>query len=86
MAYHTGTQKKPFGESLMEMMVRVFVIAAFLLFVTPVFIAPLLGVTPEQFVANELTWTLVSLALGWIVSIPVARVSVNSIKKGGGNI
>lgn len=87
MAYHTGDQnKKSLGETLVDMMVRVFTMAAFLLVLTPIFIAPMLGVTPEAFAANEIYWTLVSLALGWIIAIPISKLTTRSIKNSGAKL
>ena len=86
MTYQTGDQKKSFGEVLVDMMVRVFTMAAFLLVLTPLFIAPMLGVTPDGYATNETYWTLVSLVIGWIVAIPVAKLTTRSIKNSGAKL
>jgi hypothetical protein len=86
MSYQSDNERKSFGEWFLEMMVRVFTIAAFLLLVTPLFIAPMLGVTPEEYAANEITWTLVSLALGYVAAYPFVKLAVRSIRKTSGGI
>lgn len=83
MTYHSGNQKKPIGEWIVDMMVRVFVMAAFLLVLTPMFIAPWLGVTPTDFANQQMYWTLISLALGWILGIPISKLITGSIRKSG---
>lgn len=83
MAYHYDKPNKPFGEAMVEMMVRVFIMAGVLLFVIPKIIVPALGITPEEYLANELTWTLVSLVLGYIIAIPITRLTTRSIKGSG---
>lgn len=86
MAYHTGEKKKSLGEVLVDMMVRVFTMAAFLLFLTPFILAPALGVSSESFADNEVYWTLVSLVLGWIFAIPISKLTTRSIKNSGARL
>jgi len=82
-AYHTGKEKKPFGEWVLEMLVRVITMAAFVLVVTPVFIAPALGFTLESYQANGLLWTVVSLVLGYVAAWPFSKLITRSIRSRG---
>ena len=86
MAYPSYSQEensKTRGDSIVEMMVRVFVMAAFVLFITPVVIAPLLGLTPATYAANEILWTLGSMVMGYIIGWPVAKLISKSIRGSG---
>jgi predicted metal-binding membrane protein len=64
------------------MMVRVLVMAAFVVFITPLIIAPLLGVDRAAYAANELVWTVISLGAGYLVAWPATRLISRSIKDG----
>lgn len=81
-SYHQDQQVKPRGEWCVEMMVRVFIMAAFVVFISPVIIAPLLGIDRAAYAANELVWTVVSLGAGYIISWPATKLISKSIKDG----
>jgi hypothetical protein len=69
---------------MVENMVRAFIAAAFVLVLMPHFIAPLLGITPDAYAAQEVLWTLVAIFMGLLFSVPITRIVVRSIRGSGG--
>ena len=77
-----SSKKKPLGDKCVELMVRVLVIAAFILWLMPA-IANAVGVSPESYEKNEILWTIAAGFFALVVSVPVTRLISRSIRSGG---